>query len=259
VAPERFSGERPGHGADFAYDHARAAAAYAYALELARERRVLDAGCGEGAGTATLATVAREVVGLDYSADAVAACRRSWQRPNLRFVRHDLTDLAAFPDTFDLIVNFQVLEHLADPKPFLAALRAHLAPAGRLLLTTPNRLTSFSENPYHLHEYTAAELRALLAPVFASVRILGMHGNAKVAAYDRARARAVRRILRLDPLGVRHLLPSWLVTRAFARLAVAVRRRVRDAAGPETVRPEDFHVAEESLDDAVDLIALCER
>lgn len=256
--PERFTGERPGRGPDFDYDEARALAAYHYARTLAAGRSVLDAGCGEGFGTATLAAVARTVVGVDYSADALAAARRAWPRPNLRFLQHDLTDLARFPETFELIVNFQVLEHLADPTPFLAALKAHLAPGGRLLLTTPNRLTSFSENPYHLREYSPGELRALLATVFPRVRLLGVHGNAKVTAFDRARAQAVRRILRLDPLGVRRVLPAWLVTFAFSRLAVLVRRRVRSTVAREPIAPEDFTVAERDLESAIDLVALCE-
>jgi 2-polyprenyl-3-methyl-5-hydroxy-6-metoxy-1,4-benzoquinol methylase len=258
MVPERFTGERPGRGVEFAYDEARALAAYRYALTLARDRSLLDAGCGEGFGTVTLTTVARAVVGMDYSADAVAVCRRTWERPNLRFVQHDLTDLEAYPERFDLIVSFQVLEHLVDPRPFLTGLRAHLASGGRLLLTTPNRLTSFSENPYHVREYSAAELRELLAGVFGRVTILGMHGNAKVTAFDRARAQAVRRILRLDPLGIRRLLPARLVTFAFARLAVAVRRRVRRTGETERIVPEDFYVGEQDLDAAVDLIALCE-
>ena len=258
MGSERFTGERPGRGAEFAYDEARALAAYRYALTLACDRSVLDAGCGEGFGTVTLADVARTVVGMDYSADAVATCRRTWPRPNLRFVRHDLTALGAYPERFDLIVSFQVLEHLVDPGPFLTGVHAQLVPGGRLLLTTPNRLTSFSENPYHVHEYSAAELRQLLDGVFRTVTILGMHGDTKVAAFDRARARAVHRILRLDPLHIRRLLPPSVLTFAFARLAVLVRRRVRRTIGPERIGPEDFYVGEQSVDDAIDLIALGE-
>src|SRR5439155_16010445 len=162
-------------------------AAYEFALTLARGCRVLDAGCGEGWGTARLATVAAAVVGADYSADAIARCRRSWRRANLRFDQVDLACLDDSRDRFDLIVSFQVLEHLREPAAFVAGLKIHLAPGGRLLLTTPNRLTSFSENPYHVREYSPAELHALLAAIFPTVRILGMHGNAQVRAFERAR------------------------------------------------------------------------
>ena len=157
-----------------------------------------------------------------------------------------------------LVLNFQVVEHIRDPLPFLRGLRALLAPAGQVLLTTPNRLMSFSENPYHVREYTADELATLLAPVFGRVTILGMHGNDTVRAFDRQRAQAVRRVLRLDPLGLRHRLPRAVVNFAFARLAVLVRHRAGAASGAPTIGPDDFYVSADGLAEALDLVALCE-
>ena len=84
--------ERPGWGKDFDYDEGRHLAAYIKAAELAPGARVLDAGCGEGYGTQTLPSVAASVVGVDYSAEAIATCRRRWQAPNLEFRVCDLTE-----------------------------------------------------------------------------------------------------------------------------------------------------------------------
>jgi SAM-dependent methyltransferase len=257
VSASGFTGERPGRGEHFDYDEARHLAAYEYAATLAAGRKVLDAGCGEGFATRTLVGVAAEVVGVDYSAEAIAYCRRTWHEPRLRFAVVDLARPGSFDERFDLVLNFQVLEHIADPIPFLEGLRARLAPAGELLLTTPNRLKSFSENPYHVREYTAAELAELLGRVFRQVRILGMYGNERVVAFDRGRERAVNRILRLDPLGLRHLLPQAVVKIAFAKLAVLVRRSARESSGDERIAPADFSVREGSVDEALDLVALC--
>jgi len=254
----RFTGERPGRGPSFAYDEARHLAAYHYAARLAAGKRVVDAGCGEGFGTQLLAEVAADVVGLDYSAEAIAYCRAAWHRPHLTFQQADLTQPGPTFGTFDLVLNFQVVEHIHDPLPFLRRLRALMAPAGQVLLTTPNRLMSFSENPYHVREYTAEELANVLAPVFGRVRILGMHGNETVRAFDRQRAEAVRRILRLDPFGLRHRLPRTVVNFAFARLAVLVRRRAGGATGTPTIRPDDFYVSAEGVAEALDLVAHCE-
>ncbi|MFN2377121.1 MAG: class I SAM-dependent methyltransferase [Candidatus Binatia bacterium] len=256
-----FTGERPGWGKDFDYDYARHVAAYRHAATLVAGRRVLDAGCGEGFGTATLASLAAEVVGVDYSADAVGECRRLWsgeERPNLRFEQVDLTLPGDFRELFDVVLCFQVLEHIRDSTPFLHALRERLAPGGRLLLTTPNRLRSASENPYHVREYTAGELAAELAKVFGDVQLLGMHGNEKVEQFEAGRARAVARILRLDPLGLRNLLPRAVVEFAFARLAGLVRRQARPSSAAAIV-PEDFSVGGNHLDRALDLIAVCRR
>lgn len=254
-----FTGERPGWGEDFDYDYARHMAAYLHAATLVAGRRVLDAGCGEGFGTATLAPLAAEVVGVDYSADAIRECRRLWcdvSRPNLRFEQVDLTHPGYFAERFDVVLNFQVLEHIRDTGPFLRALGERLSPDGVLVLTTPNRLRSVSENPFHVREYTAAELASELGSIFPSVRLHGVYGNQKVEEFEARRAKAIRRILRLDPLGLLRILPRPVVEFAFARLAGLVRRQAQPS-GAATIVPEDFKVDDHDIDRALDLVAVC--
>ncbi len=253
-----LSAERPGRGIEFAYDEARHLAAYLHARTLAHDKAVLDAGCGEGFGTVLLADTARSVLGIDYADEAITSARATYVRPNLRFERFDVHDVSRVGMAFDLITNFQVIEHLPDPERLLTAIRSALAPGGMLMLTTPNRLTSVSENPVHLREYTAAEMRGLLAPLFSYVRLCSMMGNDKVRAFDRERGRQVRRILRLDPFGLRHRLPRRLVEFAFAQLAAVVRRRaVGVVQAGSRITPEDFAVVDESRPDALDLVAFC--
>lgn len=255
-----FTGERPGWGEGFDYDFARHLAAYRHAATLVAGRRVLDAGCGEGFGTQTLAATATEIVGIDYSEAAVAESRRLWcspVRPNLRFEHVDLTHPDTLGERFDVVLSFQVLEHIRDSAAFLRALRDRLAPSGVLVLTTPNRLRTVSENPYHVREYTADELRRELSAVFADVTILGIQGNGKVERFEAGRAKAVGGILALDPFGIRHLLPRRVVEFAFAKLARVVRRRARPA-GSEPIVPEDFSVTDAAADSsALDLLAVC--
>lgn len=255
--PRTFTGERPGWDGHFDYDYARHVAAYRHAATLVAGRRVLDAGCGEGFGTATLAATAAEVTGVDYCEAAVAECRRLWSqgRANLSFRRVDLTQPDEFDEHYNVVLNFQVLEHIQEPAPFLRALRDRLAPGGVLVLTTPNRLRSASENPYHVREYTAEELRAELKAVFPHVTLRGVHGNAKVEAFEQGRARAVHRILALDPLELRKRLPRQVVEFAFAHLARLVRRLVKRESA-RSFKPEDF-VVHRSTDGALDLLAHC--
>jgi SAM-dependent methyltransferase len=260
MARRRLSAERPGRGAEFAYDEARHRIAYLYARELAHGLRVLDAGCGEGFNTALLAATAAHVLGIDYAAAPVAAARAAFERANLEFRQLDVHALPQLGIRVDLVTNFQVIEHLADPERFLIAVRDALEPGGRLLLTTPNRLTSVSENPVHLREYTAAELGDLLRPIFSRVELKSVVGNERVRAFDAERRRQVQRILRLDPLGLRHHLPTAVMHFAFAHFGALVRRRVTTVA-TETrdLALEDFAVVEEPRPDALDLVALCHR
>ena len=78
-----------------------------------------------------------------------------------------------------------------------------------------------------------------------------------VTAFDAGREKAVNRILRLDPLGLRNLLPRAVIEAAFAKLAVLVRRQARDESGADKIVPEDFFVSADNIDEALDLVALC--
>lgn len=252
-----FTGERPGWGEGFDYDYSRHLAAYRYAAGLVAGLRVLDAGCGEGFGTQSLAGTAAHVTGYDYSAAAIAECRRLWPRPDLDFQCVDLSAPPLPGADFDAVLSFQVLEHMTDPLAFLRALRSLVTEGGFVLLTTPNRPRTVSENPFHVREYDAGELVDLLKNVFGHVSVVGMYGNEKVEAFERSRARAVASILRLDPLGLRRLLPRAIVEPAFARLAALVRRRAK-AEAPVAIVPEDFAVGTgDDIDLALDLVALC--
>ena len=108
-----FTGERftPECVREISYEHWHR---YAFAHALASGRRVLDAACGEGYGSAMLARAASSVLGLDIGQDAVTHARQRYgQATNLRFERADVTALDDYADRqFDLIVSFETLEHV---------------------------------------------------------------------------------------------------------------------------------------------------
>ena len=129
------------------------------------DRDVLEAGCGEGYGADLIADVARRVIALDYDEATVAHVRARYPRVD---VRHgNLAELALPDGSVDVVVNFQVIEHLWDQPQFVAECLRVLRPAGLLLMSTPNRVT-FSPgrdtpiNPFHTRELNAAELTELL-------------------------------------------------------------------------------------------------
>ena len=261
AAPGAFTGERLSDtgGTDFAIDMARHLAAYRYAAPRATGHTVLDAGCGEGYGAALLAETATKVLGLDVM-EAVDTARAHHALPNLEYRPQDLGRLNELGERFDLVLSFQVIEHLVDPVAFLSGLFGCVAPGGTLLVTTPNRLMSVSENPYHLREWTAPELLSLAAPVVPGVRMLGVHGSSRVLDYERARGEQVQKILRLDPFELRRFLPEVVVKQAFPRLARFVRKRIGKTGGAQLdVGAGDFTVREDDLEHALDLLLVAER
>lgn len=250
-----FTGERL-HEDDalFAADLLRHRAAYHEAVRVARStgaRSALEMGSGTGYGAAELAGALPFVVAVDRVAP-LAAGRQS----TARFLRADLEAMPLRERLFDLVVSFQVIEHMADPRRYLEALAGHVKPEGVVLLTTPNRPSSDGENPFHVREYDAAELRALLEGHFDSVEMRGVSARGEARRRHEQRLARIRRIVRIDPLGLRKRLPSGLVRWLFARLAIIVRRGIRRDSGVSPIRLEDFPI-EPAHPGCLDLMAVC--
>jgi SAM-dependent methyltransferase len=136
---------------------------------------VLEAGCGEGYGADLLAEVADRVVALDYDQLTAAHVHRAY--PRVGAVRGNLATLPLADESVDVVANLQVIEHLWDQHGFLVECRRVLQPGGRLLVTTPNRIT-FSPgrdtplNPFHTRELAPSELDSLLREAGFEVRSL---------------------------------------------------------------------------------------
>ncbi|NCT66769.1 MAG: class I SAM-dependent methyltransferase [Rhodanobacteraceae bacterium] len=172
-----FTGERftPECVREIWYEHFHR---YAFARRLAAGKRVLDAACGEGYGSALLAEVAAEVTGVDIDAASVAHARARYAgKPNLRYERADAARLPFADRTFDLVVSFETLEHLAAQQELLAGFARVLADDGVLVISSPDKRT-YSElagfrNEFHVRELYREELLDLLRPHFGAVRLYG--------------------------------------------------------------------------------------
>ncbi len=251
MSARRFTGERLHPGTSlFAVDMARHHAAYELALQHGHDARVLDLGCGSGYGSAQLAQGGAHVVGVDRVAPD------DTHRGAAHFVLADLNAMPLRAHCFDLVVSFQVIEHLEDPTAYLEAIARLLRPEGLAILTTPNLLTSDGVNPYHVHEYTSGALETLLSRHFVDVKMQGVGMSPPVRDYLLARSARIRKIMRLDPLGLRHRLPRALIEKLFAFFALRVRRRTQDGDGTPDASWQDFPIGAPSPAD-IDLVALC--
>jgi len=165
-----FTGERvvPGRtDIDLMNEHA---ARYAFAARLVGGERVLDLGCGVGYGAARLASEAWAVVALDNALAPLRHGSGEFHPPEVHYVQGDCRGLP-FPDaSFDSVVAFEVIEHIAEWRDLLQEAKRVLRPAGQLIVSTPNRLyygESRSEpNPYHVHEFSYEEFQEALNGFF---------------------------------------------------------------------------------------------
>jgi 2-polyprenyl-3-methyl-5-hydroxy-6-metoxy-1,4-benzoquinol methylase len=152
-------------------------------------KHVVDMACGEGYGADVLARTARGVVGVEANPEAHEHARLRYQRENLRFVR-GLVE--SFSEQADAIVFLQTIEHLSDPGGALEHFHSLLHADGVVFVSTPNVLTlapqgsSRSGNPWHVHEYRAAEFERLCRASFATVEMWGVLHARKLRAHELA-------------------------------------------------------------------------
>src|SRR5262249_41172258 len=111
---------------------------YCIAQPLATGLSVLDAACGEGYGSFLLAQTAREVVGIDIAAEAIAHAQSRYAAPNLRYVEGSCTALPLADASVDLVISFETIEHLQQQSEMLAEFRRVLTPGGVLVISSPN-------------------------------------------------------------------------------------------------------------------------
>lgn len=151
-------------------------------------RDVLEAGCGEGYGADLIAESARRVVAVDYDEAAVAHVRARY--PRVEVLHANLAELPLPDASMDVVVNFQVIEHLWDQPQFVKECARVLRPSGLLMMSTPNRIT-FSPgrdtpiNPFHTRELNADELTELLVDAgFSDVSVSGLFHGARLREMD---------------------------------------------------------------------------
>ena len=135
---------------------------YAFAADLSQGRDVLEVACGAGQGLGILARKARRVVGADFTSALLERARRHYDG-RVPLVQLDAHCLPFRDQTFDLIILYEAIYYLADPKGFLAECRRVLRERGAVLICSVNREWSdFNPSPFSQCYFSAQELREFL-------------------------------------------------------------------------------------------------
>jgi len=174
--PLEFTGERftPECVREIWYEHFHR---YVFARQLVAGLNVLDAACGEGYGSALLATVAGSVTGVDLSEPAIAHANERYSADGLRFMVSDCLAMPFGDDEFDCVVSFETLEHLENHQGLMTEFRRVLKPGGFLLISSPDKAVytdkQQNRNEFHARELYRDELEALLRVHFPAFRLWG--------------------------------------------------------------------------------------
>ncbi|MEM6660233.1 MAG: bifunctional 2-polyprenyl-6-hydroxyphenol methylase/3-demethylubiquinol 3-O-methyltransferase UbiG [Pseudomonadota bacterium] len=103
--------------------------------------RILDIGCGGGLLAEPMARLGADVVGADAAERNIPVAKVHAEQSGLTIdYRHTTAeDMAAAGEQFDVVLNMEVVEHVADPLAYITACRELLKPGGLHVCSTINR------------------------------------------------------------------------------------------------------------------------
>ncbi|MBU1926083.1 MAG: class I SAM-dependent methyltransferase [Candidatus Omnitrophica bacterium] len=159
--------------------------------------KILDVGTGTGQTTSLFKTKHNKVIGVD-----IVDRRGAQYVNNFDFQLENGLELSFADESFDLVVSFDVIEHIKDAQRFVKEMMRVLKIGGKILIGTPSRLrissrlqmmlgkkitfpryygtSKESGDVVHVHEYTMEELKEILGGCGANILkargfLLGMY------------------------------------------------------------------------------------
>jgi len=194
IPPLKYTGERMVPEAADAVTLWNHIYRYKFAAQFAAGRDILDIACGEGYGTAALRAVgARSVIGVDIDP---ATCSHARAKYGVDAREADAARLPLADNSFDLVVSFETIEHVSEPRRLVEECYRVLRPGCQLIMSTPNKdvynIDDKKINPFHCSEMTEREFTILLRARFTHLKMYSQHlvsaspWSARAMALDRS-------------------------------------------------------------------------
>lgn len=231
-------------------------AAYLFCLKYVKNNKVLELGCSDGYGSSVLAGKAKSVTAADIDKGSIAEARSKYRVKGLSFVHKNALSIV-YKNKFDVVISFQVIEHMADVDLYLTNINKALKKDGIFIVSTPNRVLRLYNgqkpwNKFHIKEYERHELKDILKKHFSKVEILGVHAKPEIFNTERRRLLLRRLIARFDLFHAYEKLPRGLAD-LFLDM---IRKRPKNENVSGT---KDFWISSNNLDRSLDLFAICRK
>jgi 2-polyprenyl-3-methyl-5-hydroxy-6-metoxy-1,4-benzoquinol methylase len=152
---------------------------------IGKGKRVLDLGCRDGMLTQEY-VFGNEVIGVDIDKKALELIKK---RLGIETLWLDLNKEWPFePESFDVIVACEILEHLFFMEPFLEKVQQTLKKGGLFIGSVPNAFrvrnrlkflmgNEFETDPTHVRQFSFARLTQVLGKSFSNVEIVPIEGK----------------------------------------------------------------------------------
>ncbi|MBL3654969.1 class I SAM-dependent methyltransferase [Fulvivirga sediminis] len=220
---------------------------------------LFEIGCGEGRGIALLKDKCKSYTAIDKIQEVIDQLQKKY--PDVKLIQGNIPPFAGIADnSFDVIISFQVIEHIKNDKLYLQEIHRVLKPGGKALITTPNIKKTLTRNPWHIREYKATELENLAKTVFPKVEMKGVAGNDKVMEYYEMNKKSVEKITRFDILNLQYRLPAPLLRIPYDLLNRMNRNKLKTSNDSlvNQIHHTDYLLTDQA-DGALDLFCIMEK
>lgn len=220
---------------------------------------LLEIGCGEGRGIELLKDKCTSYTAIDKIQAVIDDLSAKYA--DIKFIQDNIPPFNKVEDNaYDVIISFQVIEHIKKDRQFLEEIKRVLKSGGKALLTTPNIKLSLTRNPWHIREYTAEQLTQLASEIFDNVSMKGITGNEKVMEYHEKNRKSVRKITRFDILNLQYNLPAPLLRIPYDILNRLNRNKLKESNDSlvNEIHHTDYLLTDDA-DKALDLFLLVEK
>ncbi|MBU1853244.1 MAG: class I SAM-dependent methyltransferase [Candidatus Omnitrophica bacterium] len=215
--------------------------AYNFAVSYVKVKDVLEIGFGDGYGADFLAGSAKNIKAIDVLGKNVDLASSKYKRPNLQFKEMSAVDLDFGDESFDVVVSFQVIEHIPEKllMKYLEEIKRVLNKSGIAFISTLNLVKNkkpdrpYNKNPFHVREFDFEGFDGLIKKVFDRYEIMGLFCGARLRFFDR-----------LKKIGIFRFLPRTLniVDRYY-----------------DNITADDFVWKKENLSQCIDFMAVCKK